>query len=600
MAARSPTWCACRSSGGEIRGFQDGRALRALVQLIGRVPSARRAYAYREGRHARPSRGARPTRARRRAHVPRARAAGVLFAGEGPAVRRHRAHAGPCHQRARRGQSPRPRRSARARRRHRGALLGRAARPRSRPASSSAGGGAASSGRSSASVPTCRSSASSPASCRSRRTRCSSPRRASWRARRPDVRFLVVGDGERRAALEQLAGELGLGARVSFLGWRGDLDRIYADLDVVALTSRNEGSPVALIEAMAAGRAVVSTRCRRRAGRRHGWRDGPRWCPSTTRRPWLPRRTRSSRMRRSASGWALPREPACWPRYRSGSPRRGCRPTVPTSARRPCGSSDVRGAAGVVPPHDPRRPRRRLRLPRQRRADDGRQARRPSHRCGRDAARRTAGTAPASRCSAAWRSPAPWWPVAAAVPIRDPRHAPAARRRAGPARRRAPSTTCGRSSRRSKLVAQIVVAAALAGLGLQLRLTGYPPLDIVLTLVWIVGDHQRLQPPRQHGRPGRRHRRASPPGSAWRSTSRTAMRKARRSPPPSSARSLGFLVHNFNPALDLHGRRRQPVPRASSSAASAWSEAGRTRAAWSRCCSSRSSCCWCRSSTRRS
>ncbi len=44
-----------------------------------------------------------------------------------------------------------------------------------------------------------------------------------------------------------------------FLGWRGDLDRIYADLDVVALTSRNEGSPVALIEAMAAGRAVVST-----------------------------------------------------------------------------------------------------------------------------------------------------------------------------------------------------------------------------------------------------------------------------------------------------------------------------------------------------
>jgi glycosyltransferase involved in cell wall biosynthesis len=79
-------------------------------------------------------------------------------------------------------------------------------------------------------------------------------------ARRPDVRFLVIGDGERRAELERLAGELGLGPRVLFLGWRGDLDRIYADLDVVALTSRNEGSPVALIEAMAAGRAVVSTR----------------------------------------------------------------------------------------------------------------------------------------------------------------------------------------------------------------------------------------------------------------------------------------------------------------------------------------------------
>ena len=45
-----------------------------------------------------------------------------------------------------------------------------------------------------------------------------------------------------------------------FLGWRADLDRLYADLDVVVLTSKNEGSPVALIEAMAAGRPVVSTR----------------------------------------------------------------------------------------------------------------------------------------------------------------------------------------------------------------------------------------------------------------------------------------------------------------------------------------------------
>jgi glycosyltransferase involved in cell wall biosynthesis len=77
---------------------------------------------------------------------------------------------------------------------------------------------------------------------------------------RPDATFLVVGDGERRAALETLARELGLGARVRFLGWRADLDRLYADLDVVVLTSKNEGSPVALIEAMAAGRPVVSTR----------------------------------------------------------------------------------------------------------------------------------------------------------------------------------------------------------------------------------------------------------------------------------------------------------------------------------------------------
>jgi glycosyltransferase involved in cell wall biosynthesis len=75
----------------------------------------------------------------------------------------------------------------------------------------------------------------------------------------PTSRFLVVGDGERRAALEALAVELGLGARVRFLGWRRDLERIYADATVVALTSRNEGSPVSLIEAMAAARPVVAT-----------------------------------------------------------------------------------------------------------------------------------------------------------------------------------------------------------------------------------------------------------------------------------------------------------------------------------------------------
>jgi glycosyltransferase involved in cell wall biosynthesis len=77
---------------------------------------------------------------------------------------------------------------------------------------------------------------------------------------RPDAIFLIVGDGERRQALEAQVQELGLRARVRFLGWRADLDRLYADLDVVVLTSKNEGSPVALIEAMAAGRPVVSTR----------------------------------------------------------------------------------------------------------------------------------------------------------------------------------------------------------------------------------------------------------------------------------------------------------------------------------------------------
>lgn len=71
--------------------------------------------------------------------------------------------------------------------------------------------------------------------------------------------FLIVGDGELRADLERRAGELELASRVRFLGWRGDLDRVYGATDVFALTSRNEGTPVALIEAMAAEVASVST-----------------------------------------------------------------------------------------------------------------------------------------------------------------------------------------------------------------------------------------------------------------------------------------------------------------------------------------------------
>lgn len=76
----------------------------------------------------------------------------------------------------------------------------------------------------------------------------------------PTALFVVVGDGERRSALEADVRTRGIAQNFRFLGWRTDLDRVYADLDVVVLTSRNEGSPVALIEAMAASRPVVATR----------------------------------------------------------------------------------------------------------------------------------------------------------------------------------------------------------------------------------------------------------------------------------------------------------------------------------------------------
>lgn len=76
----------------------------------------------------------------------------------------------------------------------------------------------------------------------------------------PDgVRLVVAGDGELRTQLELFARELGLGGRVEFRGWVRDLASLYGELDVVVLSSINEGTPVAIIEAMAAGRPVVAT-----------------------------------------------------------------------------------------------------------------------------------------------------------------------------------------------------------------------------------------------------------------------------------------------------------------------------------------------------
>jgi glycosyltransferase involved in cell wall biosynthesis len=76
---------------------------------------------------------------------------------------------------------------------------------------------------------------------------------------RPEVRFALVGDGEERPALESLCRELGLDGKATFFGWRRDLAAVYGDLDVVVNASRNEGTPVALIEALAAAKPVVAT-----------------------------------------------------------------------------------------------------------------------------------------------------------------------------------------------------------------------------------------------------------------------------------------------------------------------------------------------------
>ncbi|MFP5299348.1 MAG: glycosyltransferase [Actinomycetota bacterium] len=78
-------------------------------------------------------------------------------------------------------------------------------------------------------------------------------------ARVDGVHLAVLGDGDRRQRIEALRAELGLEDRVHMVGWWTDVASAVADLDVVVLTSRNEGTPVSLIEASAAAKPVVST-----------------------------------------------------------------------------------------------------------------------------------------------------------------------------------------------------------------------------------------------------------------------------------------------------------------------------------------------------
>ena len=76
----------------------------------------------------------------------------------------------------------------------------------------------------------------------------------------PGCHLAVIGDGESRGDLERRAHAIGLTGRVHFTGWWTDMPAALSDVDVVALTSRNEGVPVALIEAAAAGRPIVASR----------------------------------------------------------------------------------------------------------------------------------------------------------------------------------------------------------------------------------------------------------------------------------------------------------------------------------------------------
>jgi len=77
----------------------------------------------------------------------------------------------------------------------------------------------------------------------------------------PDLnaKFLIIGDGELREELENYATALNIKDWIRFVGWQKDMPAAYADLDIVALTSFNEGTPLALIEAAASQKAVIAT-----------------------------------------------------------------------------------------------------------------------------------------------------------------------------------------------------------------------------------------------------------------------------------------------------------------------------------------------------
>jgi glycosyltransferase involved in cell wall biosynthesis len=79
--------------------------------------------------------------------------------------------------------------------------------------------------------------------------------------RNPDIptKFLVIGDGELKNDLVTFCKQQGLSGYVKFCGWERDLPKVYADLDILCLTSINEGTPVSIIEAMASSVPVIST-----------------------------------------------------------------------------------------------------------------------------------------------------------------------------------------------------------------------------------------------------------------------------------------------------------------------------------------------------
>lgn len=73
------------------------------------------------------------------------------------------------------------------------------------------------------------------------------------------IRFVIIGDGELKKSLKFYTRTIGIHDDVIFYGWENEIEKIYADLDILMLTSNNEGTPVSIIESMAASVPVVTT-----------------------------------------------------------------------------------------------------------------------------------------------------------------------------------------------------------------------------------------------------------------------------------------------------------------------------------------------------
>ena len=76
----------------------------------------------------------------------------------------------------------------------------------------------------------------------------------------PQIRFVIVGDGPERSALEALASDLGISAQIEFCGPRLDGPALVASLDILVIPSRTEGTPLVISEAWGSKVPVVAAR----------------------------------------------------------------------------------------------------------------------------------------------------------------------------------------------------------------------------------------------------------------------------------------------------------------------------------------------------